>query len=269
MNLLKAIKKVWDILTTIIVILVILFAVLMVGVRAFGLEPYVVISGSMAKEFPVGSVIYVKDVEPTEIEVGDIITYRLTGTTLSTHRVIGVDMENRCFNTKGDENATEDGAPVSFDDLVGMPVFSIPYIGFVANFVQHSPGMYVAISAGGILLILTFLLDYLSKDADKEDTVPEAAEETASLPEGVPAPSDEEEAVPEADVTEATEAEGVPDPDPEDALAPEAEEVPASKVAAEPAEEAEGVPAPETDEAKTPDANGDTPAPDEGDEKAE
>ena len=166
-------KKVWNIFTTVIVVLVVIFAVLLIGVRLFGVQVYSVISGSMEPEYPVGSLIYVKDINPSEIEVNDVITYVLPSETPSTHRVVRIDEENQLFYTKGDANETEDGAPVHFKNLIGTPVFKIPYLGYVAYYIQHPPGMYIAIAAGAVLLILVFLPDIFKKDKKKDEQSPE------------------------------------------------------------------------------------------------
>lgn len=170
----NAVKKVWSITTTVIVVLVVVFAVLLIGVRLFGVQVYSVISGSMEPEYPVGSLIYVKEVEPTEIDVGDVITYVLPSETPSTHRVVRIDEENQLFYTKGDANKTEDGAPVHFKNLIGTPVFKIPYLGYVAYYIQHPPGMYIAIAIGAVLLILVFLPDLFKKDKKKDEESPES-----------------------------------------------------------------------------------------------
>ena len=65
----KAFKKTIDVITTVTLILIIVFAFLLVGVRLFGLEPYTVLSGSMEPEYHVGSLIYVKDTSVAELEV--------------------------------------------------------------------------------------------------------------------------------------------------------------------------------------------------------
>lgn len=173
MQMPNAVKKVWNIITTVIVVLVVIFAVLLIGVRLFGVQVYSVISGSMEPEYPVGSLIYVKEVDPSEIEVDDVITYVLPSETPSTHRVVRIDEENQLFYTKGDANETEDGAPVHFKNLIGTPVFKIPYLGYVAYYIQHPPGMYIAIAAGAILLILVFLPDLFKKEKKKDDQLPE------------------------------------------------------------------------------------------------
>ena len=159
MSMPKWLKKVWSILSTVIVVLVVLFAVLLVGVRVFGIQVYSVISGSMEPEYPVGSLIYVKKVDPDEIKVRDVITYVLPNDMPSTHRVVGIDKENQLFYTKGDANNTEDGAPVHYKNLIGTPIFTIPCLGYVAHYIQHPPGMYVAVAVGTVLLILVFLPD--------------------------------------------------------------------------------------------------------------
>ncbi len=173
MKIPAGVKKVWNVITTIVVVLVVIFAVLLIGVRLFGVQVYSVISGSMEPEYPVGSLIYVKEVDPSEIEVDDVITYVLPSETPSTHRVVRIDEENQLFYTKGDANETEDGAPVHFKNLIGTPVFKIPYLGYVAYYIQHPPGMYIAIAAGAVLLILVFLPDLFKKDKNKDEQYPE------------------------------------------------------------------------------------------------
>ena len=165
----SAVKKVWGVFSTTIVVLVVIFAVLLVGARLFGIQVYSVISGSMEPEYPVGSLIYVKKVDPSEIKVDDVITYVLPSETPSTHRVVRIDEEKQRFYTKGDANETEDGAPVHFKNLIGTPVFKIPYLGYVAYYIQHPPGMYIAIAAGTILLILVFLPDLFKRDKKKDE----------------------------------------------------------------------------------------------------
>ena len=47
MSLSKKFKRIWDIATTVIVAIVVIFALLLVGVRLFGIQVYSVISGSI------------------------------------------------------------------------------------------------------------------------------------------------------------------------------------------------------------------------------
>ncbi len=136
---------------------------LLVGVRVFGLQVYTVLSGSMEPVYRTGSLLYVKHARPADIREGDVITFVLPDETVATHRVVRIDAENQRFYTKGDANETEDGAPVHFNNLVGRPVFSVPFLGYAANWIQHPPGMYIAIAAGVILLISVFLPELFPK----------------------------------------------------------------------------------------------------------
>ena len=157
-----AMKKIWNVVTWSLVTVVVIFAVLLVGVRLFGIQVFSVVSGSMEPNIPVGSLIYVQKVDPAEVQPGDVITYVLSNNMPSTHRVVRVDAENQHFYTKGDANEAEDGAPVHFNNLIGKPVFTIPKLGYVAHYIQHPPGMYVAIAAGALILLLVFLPDLFS-----------------------------------------------------------------------------------------------------------
>ena len=175
-------KKVWDISSSILVGVVVLFAVLLIGVRLFGVQVYSVISGSMEPEYPVGSLIYVKEVKPSEVQVGDVITFVLSNKTPATHRVIAIDKDNQLFYTQGDANyqindetgekVYMEDPPVHFNKLIGKPVFKIPVLGYIAYYIQHPPGMYIAIAAGAILLILVFLPDLFKKEKKETKRIP-------------------------------------------------------------------------------------------------
>ena len=157
MKQIETIKKGFKVVTTILVAFIVLLAVLLVGVRLIGLEPYTVLSGSMEPTYHTGSLIYVKKVAPQEVQVGQAITFVLNeDLVVATHRVVKIDEENEWFYTKGDANESIDGTPVHFKNLIGVPVFSIPYLGYVASFIQKPPGIYLAIAFGALLLLLLF-----------------------------------------------------------------------------------------------------------------
>jgi signal peptidase len=120
-----------------------------------------VLSGSMEPTYPTGCMLYLKQVEPEEIKVGDPITFELNEKTNGTHRVTRIDKENRCFYTKGDNNDNEDGKPVSFDSLKGKPIFHVPQLGYFADFISAGTGRYIAIAAGCVVFLLLFIPDLL------------------------------------------------------------------------------------------------------------
>lgn len=175
MQMPKKVKKIWDVVTTSLVILVVVFAVFLMGSRLVGLQVFHVVSPSMEPTYSEGDLLYVKAVDPDSVKVGDPITFVLNeDLVVATHRVVAIDGENRQFTTKGDANKTEDAAPVHFNNLIGVPVFSIPLLGYVSAYIQSPPGMYVAIGLGVVLLAAVFLPDLLTKKAKKEEMQEEA-----------------------------------------------------------------------------------------------
>lgn len=155
--------------------MVVLLAIALVGVRLIGLKPYVVLSGSMEPTYHVGALIYVKSVDYKELQVGDPITYMISQDTVVTHRIIEVledeeDPNTLRYFTQGDANASPDGTSVHYKNIIGKPVFSIPYLGYVSNYIQNPPGTYVSIAAAAILLLLVFLPDVFADDKKEEKT---------------------------------------------------------------------------------------------------
>ena len=170
----RKIKKIWNGFTTVIVAVVVILAILMVGARAVGLRVFTVLSGSMEPTYHVGALIYVKSVDYTELEAGDVITFMLDENTVATHRITEVvpdedDPDVLRFRTKGDANDSEDASLVPYKNVIGTPVFTIPCLGYVANYIQNPPGTYIAIAVGAILLLLVFLPDLFSDEASRKE----------------------------------------------------------------------------------------------------
>ncbi len=174
----RTIKKIWNRISGVLVGIVVLLAIALVGVRLIGLKPFVVLSGSMRPTYEVGSLIYVRSVDYKELEVGDPITYMASQDTVVTHRIIEVlvdeeDPDTIRYFTKGDANDAPDGTSIHYKNIIGKPVFSIPYLGYVSNFIQNPPGMYVAIAAGAILILLVFLPDIFTDEDKKKKSDPQ------------------------------------------------------------------------------------------------
>lgn len=165
-------KKTWNIISTVLVAAVVILALLLAGARLLGMQVFTVLSGSMEPTYHTGSIIYVKKIATEDIQPGTVITFMLDEDTVATHRVTAVvpDEEDPTvvrFRTKGDANNAEDGSLVHYKNVIGTPVFTIPGLGYVANYIQHPPGTYVAISAAAVLLLLVFLPDVLAPEKKK------------------------------------------------------------------------------------------------------
>ena len=62
-----------------------------------------------------------------------------------------------------------DGTSVHYKNIIGKPVFTIPYLGYISNYIQNPPSTYVALAAGAVLVILVFLPDLFEDDKKKEE----------------------------------------------------------------------------------------------------
>ena len=167
------IHKIWNGVSTVLVAVMVLLAILLAGTRLIGLRPFVILSGSMEPTYHVGALIYVKETDPTEIQPGQAVTFLLDEDTVATHRVVErvpdeTDPNLIRYRTKGDANELVDGSLVHPNNVVGVPVFTIPYLGFLASFIQQPPGSYVALAFGAFVLLLIFLPDLLFAEKDTE-----------------------------------------------------------------------------------------------------
>ena len=78
-----------------------------------GIFPLIVLTDSMYPEIESGDLIINKTIDPEEVKNGDVISFfdpAGNGTTIVTHRVVGITSEDGgiAFRTKGDYNNTED-----------------------------------------------------------------------------------------------------------------------------------------------------------------
>ena len=170
-------KKIGNIFSSVLVGLVVVLTLLLVGVRLFGFQVYSVLSGSMEPTYQTGSLIYVKKVDPFTLETGDVITFMVDADTVATHRIAGIvpdedDPDVIRFRTKGDCNEEEDAKLVHCANVIGVPVFTIPKLGYLASYIQEPPGSYVAISAAAFLLMLMFLPELFSSEEKQAEERP-------------------------------------------------------------------------------------------------
>ncbi len=166
------IRKIANGLSTVVMVLVVLLALTLVGGRLFGMQTYAVLSGSMEPAYPTGALLYVRKVDPADIQPGQVITFLLDEHTVATHRVVEVipDPEEAGiyrYRTKGDANEAADAGLVHCRNVLGTPVACVPYLGYVITWIQNPPGTYIAISAAAVLLLLVFLPDLFAEDKKK------------------------------------------------------------------------------------------------------
>ena len=168
-------KKALSIIKTTLVWLVVLAAVSMmiftvVSVTTFnrndrdlfGFKMYIVNSDSMSKtDFNAGDLILVKEVDPSTLKEGDIITFMSQDTDhfgeTVTHKIrkLTTDAEgNPGFITYGTTTDTDDETIVTYPYVLGKYQSHIPALGTFFNFLKTTPGYFVCIFIPFMLIII-------------------------------------------------------------------------------------------------------------------
>ena len=137
----------------------VLIALAIVIPNSYGVKTLAVLSNSMAPNIKKGSMVFVTPVkQPAVIEVGDFISYTMSADQLVTGRVTQIDEINRLFTVKDDLSGTSEAMQVSFDNMIGVVKFSVPFMGYLLGYVLTSEGKVVVITGVLALIIIMTLL---------------------------------------------------------------------------------------------------------------
>jgi signal peptidase len=150
----------------VLILIIILFAATYGGVEVMRLALHtdsplmVVSSGSMVPVLNVGDIIIVRGVDPQAITVGTIIIFHspYEYDMPIVHRVVAVvnDGGSLFFQTKGDHNEIQDGWKVPAENLIGVYVVKIPYIGLISLELRGPLGVTLII----LLVALIIAVEY-------------------------------------------------------------------------------------------------------------
>ncbi|MCD6483060.1 MAG: signal peptidase I [Candidatus Aenigmarchaeota archaeon] len=132
----------------------------------------IVLSGSMSPEINAGDIVISMRVNPEEIKVNDIITFRYKDEPENciTHRVVNVIDENGrlSFMTKGDANEDPDQRIVESSELIGKVAFVIPYLGYLPHFARTKIGFVTLVIIPGSLIIINEIWNIIKTLKKKE-----------------------------------------------------------------------------------------------------
>ena len=118
-----------------------------------------------------GDFVIVRAVDPTTLQVGDIIIYDpalLLGETPIVHRIIdihNVSGELR-FITKGDNNPGPDGGERTPADVLAKVIGSIRYLGFVTLLLLDPSGFLIVIIIIIFFFVISLVCDFLRPDSE-------------------------------------------------------------------------------------------------------
>lgn len=127
---------------TLIVIKNICLALLITLVFAFatGFKFLNILTGSMTPTMPKDTVIIIKKIPISQVEIGDVITFKM-GDSNVTHRVVEINNSGRntVLYTQGDAAQNQGSREtVTEDNFVGVVVFHIPYLGVLLNLIKDN-----------------------------------------------------------------------------------------------------------------------------------
>lgn len=151
-------------------VLVMALAVVSFVPRVFGYMSFAVLSGSMEPELPVGSMVFVRQIEPADIAVGDNATFYRSDGTVVTHQVYEVDPVAQMIGTQGIANKNADGSimhdaeQTPFSRVIGTVSFCVPYLGFVNAYCATMPGLLVVVAVLALLIAASIVLDRMVPD---------------------------------------------------------------------------------------------------------
>jgi signal peptidase len=139
---------------TVLFAAVLLLTLPLAAPRLLGYDVFDVLSGSMEPELPVGSAVYVRAVEPTEVDVDEVIAFYNSEGNVVVHRVVTNRTSLGEFVTKGDANNVEDREPIPYDALLGRVMLHIPVVGrFMALYSSNVGKVYLLLTAAcGVML---------------------------------------------------------------------------------------------------------------------
>ena len=148
-------------------------------------NPLVVVeSESMLPTLAVGHLLVLQARAPDQIQVGDIIVFNASYHNKPiVHRIVEIEnvtvvIENVTttelhYITKGDNNSGEDPMYRRYEDIIGVVVFAVPYVGYVTLFLHEPYGLPIVL----ILFIALLILPEIFMKDEKESEKPTESEE--------------------------------------------------------------------------------------------
>jgi len=161
----KIIKRVFDIIIAIFVVLFLLVVCLQRfsgnKVSFFNYRLFVVASGSMEPKYKIGDVLISKEIEPSKIKVGDNISYLGQRGDLKdkviTHQVISIEKDadgKLLFHAKGISNIIED--PIVYENQIyGIVKHKLVLLSLAYKIVGTPIGLFIFVVLPILYIIIS------------------------------------------------------------------------------------------------------------------
>lgn len=155
-----------------ITVLISLFAAVFIVPRVVGINPYIILSGSMEPTIETGSVVFI-NTKDKDIHKDDIICFHIgeEGKEVTvTHRA--VEVEDGVITTKGDNNEMIDANQLTEKNIVGKYMTHIPKVGYLMSKINQKQKIAIIIAlfaANGVCFCLENFLEEDEEDEEKEE----------------------------------------------------------------------------------------------------
>ncbi len=158
----------------------------------FGYKAFIVLSDSMSKtDFSAGDLVLIKDVDPSTLKEGDIISYTSQNTSnygeTVTHKIRKLTTDAQGdpgFITYGTTTDTDDEIVVTYPYVLGKYQTHIPKVGTFFQFLKTTPGYIVCILIPFLILILMQGIDCINLFRRyKKEQIEQMNEERAKIEE--------------------------------------------------------------------------------------
>lgn len=121
----------------------------------FGVKPLIVMTDSMKPTIKGKDLIFSKEVDTGTLAIGDIISFKDSDKTITTHRIVDIVIENdeMHFYTRGDNNNTDDTDYILSSQIEGKYIGRIALLGGFIEYIQTKEGMLIL----GLILVIIIL----------------------------------------------------------------------------------------------------------------
>lgn len=147
------------------VLLIVLTLAVLVAVlpAVVGGSALTVLTQSMEPKLPPGTLIIIHPTPVDDIRIGDVLTYQVKSNepALVSHRVISRSIDTRgatTFIVKGDNNSLPDALPVKELQIRGTLWYSLPWLGYVNNWIGGGARGWLVPGAAGALFLYAAVL---------------------------------------------------------------------------------------------------------------
>ena len=135
-------------------------------INLFGYRAFVILTGSMEPELNPGDLVFTRKPSEKDLIVGNVITFREApgSAVTTTHRITDIVVQDgkTYYQTKGDNNSSDDASLVPAENVIGTMSFKISKAGKIVLGIT---------SSGGFALILIVILLKWSINAKKRDKI--------------------------------------------------------------------------------------------------